>query len=241
MLNKSIIKLVVACGLLLAVSTSIAASKKITTSLYTINLGAHLGKSDYFTVTNKGTAKAYVLLSASKVINPDRSNAKLITNKNPKKLGLLVTPNKLILKPNQSRKVKVTSLVKNNDTDVVFRINGSEVAMPKKGKSLEKGQTGFVMDVGIGFTTTVIARPAKMQPKLDSKIVDGKLLLTNVGNTSFSMTNIRQCPSKDQCFPFSNKFFFPGIEKTITLNNAGGDIDYEFVYPGTKEEKTIAN
>ena len=237
---KPSLKIAILASTTLIVSHAFA-SKVLTAYPNELSLNSGASKTGYLTVVNEGSNKAYIVLTPTRVDNAGTKNAKVIKEKNPKKLGLLVSPTKLILKPGKQRKVKITDLVKGNDKDVIFKINGAQFNMPSKktGKDLSD-ETGVTAEVAIGFTTYVYARPISLKPDINININGDKATFTNTGNTTVNVNSIRQCDANDSCLNVSPLWLFPNASRERSLPMKNTPIHYTIAYLGKNIEKTAS-
>lgn len=216
---------------------SLQAADILTASHAQLDFTAQGDKSKFLTIRNAGNNIAYVTIDITRLEQPGTRKAKVIRNKNPKKLGLLVTPTKLILKPQKSKKIRLINLTNGNDHDVFFRISASGVKPPQK---LEERKTGIGLEVnaGIGTATLVIVRPESLKPKLSVKQIGTKLLFTNTGNTTIEIRDISQCIAKKECKTMGAILLYPGTERTrVSLyKNTTSVLNYTQFYSGIQKK-----
>ncbi|MDB2593014.1 hypothetical protein N9Y17_04880 [Gammaproteobacteria bacterium] len=190
-------------------------------------------KQVFLTVKNHGDGVGYVKMDVHKIVMKDGQRTRVVI-KDPRKLGLLVTPGKMVLKPGQSRKVRMRRLIFNNPHDLVYEVNAVPVKPP------QKSNKKTVMSVSITMVTftRVVSRPAKLEPKLMVNRDQGEVNFDNQGNTTVLIRNLRQC-HVEPCEKLYGFYLIPGMHRTIHLADANAVLSYSQEYPGKKIDKTI--
>lgn len=192
---------------------NIYAGPKLVTSTQMLDFGAN-SKFQYLSIANNGDEKAYVKFTAKK-IRKNHAGKHIILD--AKKSEIIITPKKLILKPGQSRKVKVIKRLKGNTADHFFRVYSSTVPMPNSNpEALSKDSVGLKVHVAIGTNTLVIFRPNKLKPKINTEKKNEKIIIENSGNTTIKLHQIKQCDSNN-CISYRNKIIYPKSKKVIKL------------------------
>lgn len=140
-------------------------------------------------VTNTGKENMYVLVEPAEILNPGTDRQSRVVLKNPRKLGLLVTPNRLVLAPGQAKLVRLSLLSRPTGRDRIYRVK----IRPVVGK-LVASQTA--LKIIVGYDTLIIARPLKAESELSGKREGRKLTLHNSGNSNVLVMEARQCRTK---------------------------------------------
>lgn len=143
-------------------------------------------------VTNTGKENIYVLVEPAEIVNPGSEQQSRVVHKDPRKLGLLVTPNRLVLEPGQAKLVRMSLLSRPTDRDRIYRVK----IRPVVGE-LVASQTA--LKIIVGYDTLVIARPLKAESNLKGKREGRKLTLHNAGNSNILVMEARQCRTKKDC------------------------------------------
>lgn len=203
----------------------------------TITFESGSGNTQYISVKNRSPKKAFAILTIKKIINPGTLKMRYETNKNPKLLGLMVSPSKLILKNNQSRKVKIIRLLTNNSKDIVYLLDGRYAKVPKKIADNTTSSTTNI-EISLGFNTTIILKPKVLKPKIDSKIVSNKLYITNTGNTTVSLSDIKQCQANNVCKNIPSVTLYPDDDTERMLPYTGIPVSLTMIY-GKKSKNII--
>lgn len=198
-------------------------------------------KSQFLQIRNAGDRTAYVAIDVSRVENLGTRKIKLIRNKNPKKLGLLVTPTKLVLKVGKSKKIRLTNLTQAGDKDIFFRVNANGIRPPKKTEETKEVGIGLQLNVGIGTSTLVIVRPKVMKPEVKIKQIKHKLLFINTGNTTIQISNLSQCRDEKDCKGMGAITLYPGTERTrdVAYKNSSSVLSYAVIAASQQKKGTF--
>jgi P pilus assembly chaperone PapD len=177
---------VILAALLFGVVATPAAHAEIVLSQVIVDLQPGQLPREDVEIFNSGTERAYVLAEPAEIVDAGLDSQQRVTNADPEKLGILVTPNRLILEPGQRRLLRVAMIGRRGDRERVYRITVKPVA-----GELEDEKTA--LKILLGYDMLVIARPAA--PNLDvTGTRDGSgLTLRNTGNTSVELFDGQQC------------------------------------------------
>lgn len=150
-------------------------------------------------VINVGTDTAYVEVQIDLVQNPGLPNQKLLPlQDNPYQVGLIVTPNKMVIPVHQMRLARILYIgdpPTNNDVVYKVRIapvSGQLVPVGNLNKNVAAG-----VDLIIAYSINVFIRPIAPAPKLVLLREGTDLTLKNVGNTNFLVGSCKQCAGKN--------------------------------------------
>lgn len=209
---KSIIGIIAILMLLPAVAAQISVSPievdLINTESYTD-----------LTIANVGNDKAYVSLTPMRLDNPGTPQSHYETlHNNPRQFGLVVSPLKIVIPPQLSRKVRIMSLVQNNPQDVMYMIR----VVPSEGEMQAVADRSGDVLAGIqvisGYNVLVTVRPAMPQPKLSLTRIGTQLTVVNTGNTQVLLSDAEQCDAPPQCTKLNlPKRMYAGNTWQVTL------------------------
>lgn len=161
---------------------------------------------------------AYVAISIYKVNHPgmpDQSFTKL--DDNPYKIGLIVTPNKMVIPAGQMRIARVLYIGKPVDADVLYEVkftpvSGNLIAIGQDKKNIAAG-VELVIAYGVG----ILVRPVDLKPNVTAVRHGKNVTLSNTGNTTVSIGNCN----------LDKDFFvrlYPGNVKHATLKEDASQI-----------------
>lgn len=165
-------------------------------------------------VSNNGNSVLYVQVTPYLVENPGTAQERKVKVTNPKQAGLLVSPNKLAIKPGSKKLVRFVNLNKQRESEAVYRVE----IKPVTGKLVAK-DTG--LKIMIGYEVLVLAQPDMPIPNLVHSLEEKSLVVKNTGNTNIMLMQGKQCPPETQttkqCIPLQDKRIYPGMEWAFEL------------------------
>lgn len=164
-------------------------------------------------IWNSGPERAYVVAEPAEVIAPGTTNEARRRDADPEKLGLLVTPARMILEPGQRRLLRIAALGEPSQQERTFRVTTRPVA-----GQLQSEEPGIKLLVG--YDILVLSRPADPRPNLESSREPGQLTIRNIGNVSVELVDGQQCnPSGDHCEDLPGKRLYAGSDWTVPIRN----------------------
>jgi Mat/Ecp fimbriae periplasmic chaperone len=197
-------------ALVAALLASSAASANLSANPIIVEFMEGAGDRNDITVSNDGPRVQYLEITALRIEKPGASPESLIGDPDPAKVGLLVAPRRLSLKPGEEKKIRLIKLATATTHDLAWRVEIKPVA-----GEVESRTTGAV--VQIGYKALVFARPANPSPRLDARRTGTELEITNTGNTNALLADGVQCPAVDQCSSVTGKRLWPGDVWKVTL------------------------
>jgi P pilus assembly chaperone PapD len=141
---------------------------------------------DDIEVWNNGTERLYVMVEPNEVIAPGQAGEHRIADPDPAKLGLLVTPQRLILEPGERRLVRIAAIVPRGTQDRIYRVTIKPVV-----GDVSAAQTA--LKVMVGYDALVIYRPAAPTGTVTATRAGKSIVFTNDGNSNVEMYQGRQC------------------------------------------------
>jgi P pilus assembly chaperone PapD len=138
-------------------------------------------------VTNDGKDLTFVTARVRAVDAPGEKDENLRFEPNPGVVGLLATPNRMVLEPGERRAIRLLAMKAPSDADRVWRVH----IAPSIGK-LKEGQSGVAFE--IAYDALIIQRAAKAKPSITGRRSGKQLTLTNSGNSFAMISAIEQCP-----------------------------------------------
>ena len=182
-------------------------------------------------VWNNSPERTYVSVEPREIINPSLSTQGIRKDPDPQKLGLLVTPARMILEPGQRKLMRIASLSGDPEREHVYRVTVKPVV-----GGVQSDDTG--LKVVIGYDVLVLVRPAQAMPHVTGSRKGRELTFSNSGNVSVEVVDGRQCAaSHSSCTDLPGKRLYPGASWTVDLKS---DLPAEYVLksPGHNERVT---
>ena len=137
-------------------------------------------------VWNNSADRSYVVAEPAEVISPGAGDEHRTTNPDPAQLGILVTPQRMILEPGQKRLIRVSAVVARGSRDRIYRVAVKPVA-----GDITASVTA--LKLLIGYDVLVIYRPEVMSGNVTAQRSASAITFTNTGNTNVEMFEGRQC------------------------------------------------
>jgi len=163
-------------------------------------------------ISNVGDETLYIQVEVFEVTDPGTENEQRIKVTNPDDIGLLVTPNKIIIPPHGHKLVRLVNLKPAVVNDRIYRIKFTPIVGPLKASS-----TGVKIIVAYGVL--VIVQPGEPDPQLEVIRTDTQLWVKNNGNTNALFQDGTQCPEDENeaCQTLKSKRVYAGNEWVTEL------------------------
>lgn len=193
-----------------------------------VDLQANNKKRKDIEIWNNTDERSYVMITPAEIVNPGRPTEKRLVEPDPEKLGLLVSPNRMILEPGQHKLIRIATISPAPNQDRIYRVTVKPVVGGVSGD-----QSG--LKVLVGYDVLVIVRPSTQVQKVVGYREGRTLVVRNEGNTSAELLNGKQCGSPGNCTTLPGKRLYAGAEWKQVLPS---DDMVEYVIRGS--EKTIS-
>lgn len=185
------------------------------------------------TLGNNGGETLYVEVQTAEILaGPDGERE--MRQGSPDQLGLLATPNRLILEPGQRRLVRVVTLNRSHDAERTYRITLKPVAGELQvATSAPPGAKGAHIKVLVGYEALVLVRPLAIREQLLATRDGRRLRFENAGNVSLRLDSGRQCATEatppESCDQLPGHWLRPGSRWELAL---GHDTPVGYVVEG---------
>ncbi|PJE78643.1 hypothetical protein CI610_02413 [invertebrate metagenome] len=149
-------------------------------------------------VSNPDKETLYLQTEVYEVHNPGSKNEERIKISDPSKLKLLTTPNKAIIPANGRKTVRLVSLEKPTNEELVYRVTFKPVV-----GDLEASQTAIKLL--IAYQALVFIRPDNPKYQVTAKQDKTRLVFHNDGNINAVLRNGQYCTTQknDSCKPLN--------------------------------------
>lgn len=164
-------------------------------------------------IWNNSEERTYVSITPAEILGAGMSTEQRKEESNPEKLGLLVSPNRMILEPGQHKLIRIASLGAATDRERVYRV----MVKPVVGE-LAKDQSG--LKVLVGYDVLALVRPKVSRPSVQGRWDGSSLVLKNEGNESVELVDGRQCSAPGQCDSLPAKRLYVGAEWRVPVKRA---------------------
>ncbi|MBB3763456.1 fimbria/pilus periplasmic chaperone [Sphingomicrobium lutaoense] len=165
------------------------------------------------TVWNKSPDRVYILVEPSLITNPGKSTQRRVNSVDPREIGLLASPQRMILEPGQQRLLRIASLTTDASLERVYRVTVRPV--------VNEDAADGGLELLVGYDLLVLARPAITDFSVTTLRQGQQLTLRNEGNSSVELLKIRQCDRSGHCSDQTGKRLYAGAEWQTQLNSHG--------------------
>jgi len=222
-------------GALLAVSILLAAAParaELVLSELIVDLQSGKHVRDDVEVWNKSDERAFVAVEPRQILNASLASQSERRDPDPEKLGLLVSPTRMILEPGQSKLLRIATLAPANNREQVYRVTVKPVIA-----GVNARDSG--LKILVGYDLLVLVRPLQALPNITANRSGRTLTFNNQGNVSVEIVEGKQCiSSRADCKELPGKRLYPGASWTVEL---GSDLpaQYTLKSPGRIDRKTF--
>ena len=155
-------------------------------------------------VLNASSERSFVAVEPREILAPGTDEERAEFTPDPGALGLLVSPQRLILEPNQRRMVRIAALGEQPARERIYRVTIKPVAGDVSGS--ESG-----LKLLVGYDLLVIARPPIREVDVAVSRSGGDILITNRGKSSVELIEGKTCDwSGGNCRALPNKRLYAG-------------------------------
>lgn len=168
-------------------------------------------------VQNMGDHIEYIDITLFKRVEPTQDINKIIYDQgNPKVFGLVATPSKMALNPNQIKRIRILNLTDGkNTTDLVYGLKVLPVQAPiERAPSAEDLSNAGQISIISAYIIGVYVLPANPVVNLNLKRSGKALTITNTGNTNALLDQCTQQTLKATC---PTVRIYAQSTKTITI------------------------
>ena len=202
-------------GALVLQSLPAPAPAALTLSQVIVDLTPGKPLRDDIEAWNDTNERMYIIAEANLIANPGLSSEKRLQDPDPEKLGLLVTPTRMILEPGQRKILRVAAITPAGPTDRIYRVTIKPVS-----GGAAAGPSG--LKILLGYDVLVVVRAAQLHPDLLSERSGRSMTLKNRGNTNVELFDGQQCDAQGKhCVELPSKRLYAGAEWVQALPGDG--------------------
>jgi P pilus assembly chaperone PapD len=184
-------------------------------------------------IRNESKDRYYITVAPAEIQDPGADTEKRVEEADPEKLGILVTPNRLILDPQGMRSIRVVSLNTHLDKDRIYRIKISpeigDIQTDAKGPE----DRGIAIKMLAAYDVLVTVRPKDGKAQIAASRTDKELVIRNSGNTNTLLFAGKACPAKadaataSPCEDIGARRLYAGNSWTIPLKSPDVKVDFK--------------
>lgn len=183
-------------------------------------------------IWNKSDERSYVAVEPREIVDPSLPTQRDRHDPDPEKLGLLVSPSRMILEPGQRKLLRIATLAPPSGQEHVYRVTVKPVV-----GGVESANSG--LKILVGYDLLVLVRPTNPAPNVSALRNGRSLTFSNRGNVSVEIVDGMQCKeAHSDCVQLPGKRLYPGASWTIELSS---DLPAQFTFksPGKTDHKSF--
>jgi P pilus assembly chaperone PapD len=170
-------------------------------------------------VLNRSPERSFVTIEPREIVAPGTSGESSRTDPDPEKLGILVSPERMVLEPGEQRLMRIASLAP-GDRERIYRVR----VEPVMGK-LSSPSSG--LKILVGYDVLVLVRPSELRPHVSGSRSGNALRLVNDGNVSVELLGGRACDSSMRnCRDLPGGRLYAGASRSVLVDGAA-KVQYE--------------
>jgi P pilus assembly chaperone PapD len=225
-------RLMFVCAALVAALLPGAAHAELVLSQLIVELQPGKQARDDLEIWNNSPERTYVAVEPREIVNPSLSSQGERRDADPERLGLLVSPSRMILEPGSRKLVRLATLLPTSDRERVYRVTIKPVV-----GGVDAKDDG--LKILVGYDVLVLVRPAVPVPNINATRNGRKLTFKNNGNVSVELMSGKQCDASHvRCTDLPGKRLYAGGVWTVELGS-DGPAEYVLRSPGHADRKTF--
>jgi P pilus assembly chaperone PapD len=183
-------------------------------------------------VWNNSPERSFVAVEPREILDPALPSQAIRQDPDPEKLGLLVSPQRMILEPGQRKLVRIAGLSRDSEHEHVYRVMVKPAVA-----GVESDDTG--LKIVVGYDVLVLVRPARASASVTASRSGRRLTFHNSGNVSVEVVEGRQCKDgRKQCTDLPGKRLYPGASWSVDLP-FDLPAEYSLKSPGRTDRKSF--
>lgn len=187
------------------------ASAELAVSQLVVEFKPGAARTSDIEIANNSPERSYVVVEPREILDPGTPAERPLATPDPAKLGLLASPARFILEPEQRRTLRVAAIGAANERERVYRVT----VKPVTGE-VSSSETGLKLLVG--YDLLVLVRPPVVRDGIRAERHGLELTLTNEGNASVEIAEGKLCDGKgESCQSLPGKRLYAGASWKQTL------------------------
>lgn len=180
---------------------------------------------------NESSDTYYITITPSEILNAGTDKETRASNTDPDKLGLLVTPNRLVVKPGEGRSIRIVSLNQDLKADRIYRVKITPQVGSIEDEKVDPNSHGMAIKLLSAYDVLVTVRPNSPDARLAVNRTATELVIRNVGNSNVLLFDGKSCPGSDaadkpavnkptDCTKIGSRRLYVGNEWHLPLHSA---------------------
>lgn len=216
----------------LAIAATPHAHANLVLSRVIVDLTPGTPQAQDLEVWNNSKDRSYVVAEPVEVVAPGTAQEERVVQPDPGILGLLVSPQRMILEPGQRRLVRIAAVLARGSRDRIYRVAIKPVAG-------DVTASITALKVMVGYDVLVIYRPETLDGSVVAERTGVTITFRNTGNTNVEMFEGKQCdPAGKMCRTLPANRLYPGASWQVVVD-AVGPVEYRVATAGQSEVRTF--
>ena len=202
---------------LLALVSATPVSAELTISQLIVELKPTESRVADIEIYNDSDERSFVSIEPREIVAAGREGERPFLSPDPADLGLLVSPARLVIEPNQRRRLRIAAIGPAPRRERVYRVTVKPVAGDVTG-----ADTG--LKLLIGYDLLVLVRPPQAKPNVEVVRTGGTITIANRGDASVELAEGKQCDAAGaNCLPLPSKRLYAGAtwQQAVSTSWAG--------------------
>lgn len=205
------------CASLLIMLPSAPARADLSVSQLIVDLKPGETRAADIEIHNDSDIRSFVSVDPREIIDAGQAKEKPFFSPDPEKLGLLVSPRRLVIEPHQRRRLRIAAIGSASIHERIYRVTVKPVTGEVTGS-----ETGLKLLVG--YDLLVLVRPFASSAQFEIKRTGSILIINNRGNESLELADGKQCESNGgKCQSLPSKRLYAGAswQQSLPLSTPG--------------------
>lgn len=164
--------------------------------------------------SNTGSERIYVVADPAEIVDPGKPGERRVASPDPAVLGLLVTPQRMILEPGERKLIRIAAVAPRTMRERIYRVTVKPVAG-------DVAAQATALKLLVGYDVLVMFRPMTLDGTVDGIRTGSTIALTNAGTTNVELYEGKQCDKDGKdCRPLPPKRLYAGVSWSQPIDPA---------------------
>ena len=201
-------------AVLLGVAFTSPASAQLAVDRLWIDFDASSNNRGDVVLRNESEDRYYISVLPSEIVNPGMDDEQRVEIADPEKLGLLVTPNRMVVDPEGMRAIRIVTLGKAVTQDRVYRVKVTPQVGEIQSEAVDPNNRGVSLKLLAAYDLLVTVRPPNGESRLVAERTSDSINIRNDGNTNTLLYEGKLCATNDanseSCSDVGARRMYPG-------------------------------
>lgn len=163
---------------------------------------------------NNGPERIYVVADPAEIVNPGKPDERRVATPDPAALGLLVTPQRMILEPGERKLIRIAAIAPRTMKERIYRVTVKPVAGDVVAQTT-------ALKLLVGYDVLVMFRPTVLDGTVTGVRTGATIALTNAGTTNVELYEGKQCDATGKdCRALPPKRLYAGVSWSQPIDPA---------------------